>query len=144
MAEVGDSLKLDKTDHKHESYKSRVTILWPVWTLLTVCFWDLLRFSMFEVFLWRKLECQLKTWKLPINSLRFWEVKGKKLLAFISPPSPPPKKGQKFPLKVKSIFFPSSSLPFFKVDSTWWRLPGQNCRPGGWKMSELHTPGKCK
>lgn len=115
MAEVGDSLKLDKTDHKHESYKSRVTILWPVWTLLTVCFWDLLRFSMFEVFLWRKLECQLKTWKLPINSLRFWEVKGKKLLAFISLPSPPPKKEQKFPLKVKSIFFPHLLSHFLKL-----------------------------
>lgn len=134
MAEVVDSLKLDMTDHKHELYKSRVIILWPVWTLLTLCFRDLLRFSMFEVFLWRKLECQLKMRKWPINSLWFWEVEGKNLMVCISNKSPPLRKIISPPL----IFSPI----FLKLIQLGEGYQAKNFRPGGWKMSKLHTARK--
>lgn len=153
MAEVVDSLKLDMTDHKHELYKSRVTILQPVWTLLAMCLWDLLRFSMFEVLLWRKLECQLKMWKWPINSRWFWEVEGKNLLVCIwkngrkekrrKGRKEERKKGRKkkAPLKGR-LFFPSSSLLFFKVDSHDEVYQAKKLRPGGWKMPMLHAARK--
>lgn len=113
MAEVGDSLNRDKTDHKHESYKSRVTILWPVWTLLTVCFWDLLRFSMFEVFLWRK------SWRMSVKNMKithkfslFLGGQREKTVGFHLPP----KKRKNSPSKKKNqYFFPHLLSCFLKL-----------------------------